>query len=123
VTVLYIAGPMTGLPEKNLPAFFEAEERLRAVGYLVANPARIDEQHREAEPGCVTCGLELDHGHEWYMNHCLPMVEQADGLALLPGWRTSQGAMRELERALELGLAVAVLDVWVSRHRTLQRDV
>lgn len=36
---LYIAGPMTGLPDNNYPAFHEAARDLRARGYEVANPA------------------------------------------------------------------------------------
>lgn len=36
---LYIAGPMTGLPEFNYPAFMDAERRLIAAGYEIENPA------------------------------------------------------------------------------------
>ena len=36
---IYIAGPMTGLPECNYPAFHEAARRLRLLGYEVLNPA------------------------------------------------------------------------------------
>lgn len=36
---VYIAGPMTGLPEFNYPTFFAAEEYLRSHGAKVMNPA------------------------------------------------------------------------------------
>ena len=39
---IYIAGPMRGYPEFNFPAFYAAEERLRARGHAVFNPARRD---------------------------------------------------------------------------------
>ena len=34
---VYVAGPMTGLPEFNYPAFFAAEEYLRSHGAKVMN--------------------------------------------------------------------------------------
>ena len=39
---LYLAGPMTGLPELNFPAFHAEAARLRALGYEVVNPAEIN---------------------------------------------------------------------------------
>jgi hypothetical protein len=36
---VYLAGPMTGLPEFNYPAFNAEAARLRALGYQVENPA------------------------------------------------------------------------------------
>jgi hypothetical protein len=39
---LYLAGPMTDLPELNFPAFHAEAARLRALGYTVINPAEIN---------------------------------------------------------------------------------
>lgn len=52
---LYIAGPMTGLPDLDFPAFHEAAAKLRAQGHEVINPAEIN-----ADPtmGWSTCMLE-----------------------------------------------------------------
>lgn len=36
---IYLAGPMTGLPEFNYPAFHAEAARLRGLGYQVENPA------------------------------------------------------------------------------------
>lgn len=36
---IYLAGPMTGLPEHNFPAFHAEAARLRGLGYHVENPA------------------------------------------------------------------------------------
>lgn len=33
MTRLYVAGPMSGLPDHNYPAFREAATRLRDLGY------------------------------------------------------------------------------------------
>lgn len=63
---IYLAGPMTGLPEHNFPAFHAEAARLRGLGYQVENPAEHGEipgfewadcalaevLHR---PACQTC--------------------------------------------------------------------
>ena len=36
---IYLAGPMTGLPEYNYPAFHAEAARLRGLGFHVENPA------------------------------------------------------------------------------------
>ena len=38
--VAYISGPISGKPNLNHPAFFAAEEKLKAAGYEVFNPVR-----------------------------------------------------------------------------------
>ena len=42
VKSIYIAGPMTGFPEFNFPAFFAAQAELEAKGWQVFNPAAKD---------------------------------------------------------------------------------
>ena len=41
---LYIAGPMTGYPEWNFPAFREAARELRMRDFEMVSPAEMDEQ-------------------------------------------------------------------------------
>lgn len=96
MTVLYVAGPMTGLPDHNYPAFFAAEASLREAGYEVLNPAR-------------------NPGPEWvdYMRQGLRDVLVSDGLALLPGWLTSKGARLEVRVALDLDLPCQPLGEWL----------
>ena len=89
---IYIAGPMTGLPEFNYPAFRAAAERLRALGYDVENPAD------NPEP---TCGSWLG-----YMRMAVRQLALCDGVALLPGWQNSHGARIEQQLATQLGLMV-----------------
>lgn len=102
--ILYIAGPMSGLPGNNLPAFFAAEEQLRAVGYnRILNPAR------------AVCPDDSEW-HEW-MRSGLEMVLRSEGLALLPGSQNSRGAALERYVAEALGKPVAPLDEWLAMAR------
>lgn len=93
---LYIAGPMSGLPDANYPAFHAAAQKLRALGYQVENPAE--------NPG-PPCGSWLA-----YMRMAIPQVARSDALVMLPGWKQSRGAKVEHELARRLGLQVLSID-------------
>lgn len=98
---VYIAGPMTGLPDFNYPAFFKAAEALQAAGHEPINPARS-----EGREGCAT----------WlhYMRASLRDIAEADGIALLPGWHDSRGACIEQRLGDDLGLVVRALEGWTA---------
>lgn len=101
---LYIAGPMTGLPEFNYPAFRDADQRLRRAGYDVLNPADIDAAHNPTP--------DTPQEWDWYMRHALRMVLAAEGIALLPDWWKSRGAALEVSVAAALNLPVRTVDDW-----------
>jgi hypothetical protein len=83
--LIYIAGPMTGLPLWNKPAFHEAECRLIIQGHEVVNPANIFDH--------------TDRAWEFYMKAALRAMLICDGVYMLEGWKTSRGA------GIEEGLA------------------
>jgi hypothetical protein len=87
---IYIAGPMTGLPELNFPAFHAEAARLRAQGVEVINPAEINP----------------DIGADWVdcMRADIAHLVTCQGIHLLPGWEKSRGAMLEHHIASALGL-------------------
>ena len=87
---LYLAGPMTGLPEFNYPAFNAEAARLRALGYEVENPAENP----------------LPADAPW--NECLRVAVRqmltCDVVATLPNWQDSPGAQLEVYIADRLGI-------------------
>jgi nucleoside 2-deoxyribosyltransferase len=93
---VYIAGPMTGLPEDNFPAFHAAAAAWRAAGWEVLNPAESFEGAR---------GLP----YKRYVEHDINLLKQVDAIALLPGWDApkSRGSVWEWGIARQfLGIAV-----------------
>jgi hypothetical protein len=89
---LYLAGPMTGFEDFNFPAFNKMAANLRALGYIVENPA---------EHGVVANVAWAD-----YIAYDLTHLGLCDQVAVLPGWENSKGASLEVHIARELGMPV-----------------
>ena len=89
---IYVAGPMTGLPDFNYPAFNAAAATLRAQGHTVLNPAE------NPVPPCGTW--------QGYMRMALAQLVQCECIVLLPGWADSKGALIERKLAQVLGMDV-----------------
>ncbi|PNK67513.1 DUF4406 domain-containing protein [Hafnia paralvei] len=87
---VYIAGPMTGLPEFNRPAFFSAAADLVTNGDTPLNPAVLPDGLSQAD----------------YMAICIAMLQRADSILLLKGWSESSGACAELALAEKLELQI-----------------
>ena len=89
---VYLAGPMTGLPELNFPAFTQEAERLRDEGLQVLNPA---------DHGIVD-------GADWadYLRHDIAGLASCERIHILRGWTKSKGACLEMTIAKALGMAV-----------------
>lgn len=90
---LYVAGPMTGYPDLNYPAFTAAAVMLRAAGWEVVSPAEIN------------TGFEHE-GWDACMTRDLQQLVTCWGIYLLPGWEQSRGALWELQVAREHDLRV-----------------
>lgn len=101
----YISGPMSHHDFHNFPAFFEAEARLRELGYEPLNPARnTGDDWEEAYEN------SLKHPRTW--EACIRLdvgqVLQSDGIVLLKGWGHSKGACLELVLSVAVGNPVAM---------------
>lgn len=90
---VYIAGPMTGYPAWNYPAFYAAEDRWTEMGHTPLNPARH-------------FGGRTDLPREVYLRAAAHALLEADAIALLDGWQYSPGARWELDTARNFGLEV-----------------
>lgn len=95
---IYIAGPMTGLPHFNRPAFQQAAINLSFEKHVSLNPAILPDGLTEAD----------------YMAIGLTMLQRAEAIYLLTGWQFSAGARAEHALALKLGLEV--IEQRESRH-------
>lgn len=89
----YIAGPMTGYPEHNFPAFHEAEENLALMGHSCFNPAN---------------NFDGDTSLPWeaYMRADIKALSKCKGIYLLEGWRKSRGACFEYLIAKTLNMNI-----------------
>lgn len=100
---------MSGHPDWNFPAFFEAERQLVALGYSVVNPAHNDGP--TVELALQSAGDPSSPNHTWayYMKRDLPHVLGVDALCVLPGWQSSKGASLEVQVAQAIGLPLMIL--------------
>lgn len=99
----YLAGPMSGIPKFNFPAFFAAATHLREFGWDIISPAEMDD---EADKGIALKSVDgsiADHtamsGKTWgdFLSRDVKIVaDQVVGLVLLPGWEKSRGARLEV---------------------------
>lgn len=109
--IVYIAGPMRGIPEFNFPAFFDAEERLSRAGHKVISPASHDVelgfawQGKTGHEDLTTLDFDLKAALAWD----LAQVLACDTVALLPGWQQSAGARAEVAAAEAVGTLCVVL--------------
>ena len=99
-TLVYLSGPMSGLPELNHPAFHAAAHALRQIGYTVFNPAEIK---------LDTTGMNEEEIWRAYMRVCIKELVGFEALVMLPGWPESRGAIRERNIAQDLGMPIMTL--------------
>lgn len=99
---IYISGPITGTAHYALK-FAAAAHRLRDAGHTPVNPA------------CMPSPVMWDGDDEWraWMRASMRLLAGCDGVALLPGWRDSRGAMVEADWADAVGLPVRDLEEWL----------
>lgn len=115
---IYLAGPMRNKPQFNFPAFHAAALMLRDFGHEVFSPAERDE-------GVYGKSFAMDNAtgdqdaavtvHAFSLREALAadmkyICEEAEGIALLPGWDNSKGACAEYATALALDLKIIFLE-------------
>lgn len=95
---IYIAGPMSGYPEFNFPAFFTAQYTLEKLGWKVWNPAakdsekEVDKKHPTGNAAeAIADGFDFRAAFDWDCNK----VIYGDAIYMLRGWEQSPGARAE----------------------------
>lgn len=105
---IYLAGPMSGYPELNHPLFFETAEALEEGGWDVFNPAQSDvEVYGDTEATIEAMANDKDTFLRAALLSDLSWIcEEADAIAMLPGWEKSLGARAEHATAVALDLQI-----------------
>lgn len=112
---VYTIGPMSSKPNLNAPAFEKAAKELRSAGYEVVSPWEMDvergsvivERWKNGKVRSAVSSPGFDY--EAVLAIDLQVIETVDCVALLPGWEKSPGGLRELSKAISLGLEIIVL--------------
>lgn len=105
-TRLYLAGPMSNIPQLNFPLFHAEADRLRMLGYDIVNPAEINGGADELTATASMTPAQLAVHWLDCMRADVKQLVDCDGVALLPGWQHSRGVTVECELAKGLGLLV-----------------
>jgi hypothetical protein len=98
---IYLAGPMSGLPQFNFPAFFAAADQLRAAGFYVVSPAEIDtSEDKDAALASPDGDMRtIDSKKTWgdFLARDVKLLADTgiQGIVFLPNWQTSKGAKLE----------------------------
>jgi hypothetical protein len=118
---VYLAGGMTGIEHFNFPAFDRAARRLRDEGHDVFSPA--DNDRRLLGRPLDWMPQESDSAGPWKAwaidgapgirkmlgDDVAYICNEADAIAMLPGWENSKGARAEWHLSLALGHEVIYL--------------
>lgn len=102
-TTWYLAGPMSGLPQFNFPAFYAAAKDLRDQGYRMVSPAELDDAEDAAIARASKDGDAAAAKRSWgeFLGRDIQILaDDCDGMILLPGWEKSPGARLEVCTAL-----------------------
>lgn len=105
---VYIAGPMAGHDDLNIPAFEAAERLLTDRGYEPVSPHRVNPTEHDGP--CPSYGY-FPGGHETghsssacFMRPDLATLLTCDAIYLLDGWQASRGATVEAAVARAVGI-------------------
>ncbi len=117
--VWYIAGPMSGLPQFNVPMFQRVAGYLRKIGYNVISPAELDSPEMQEQALASVDGnladLELGTGETWgdvLARDVKVIADTVTDIVLLPGWENSRGARLEAFVSILCGHS---LHIWEDR--------
>ena len=91
--IIYLAGPMAGIPDQNYPEFIMATEYLRRFGHTVFSPHELDLPGYE-DHSILRKAFAIEFAF---------ICTEANTIAMLPGWEHSKGAFAEWALSKALG--------------------
>lgn len=97
-TIIYLSGGITNNPNYKSD-FASAEKFLTDMGCIVINPANLEE---------IAEGLS----YEQYLHICYRLIDIANAIFMVSGWKKSKGATAELHYAKSLGKKVMYQDYY-----------
>lgn len=102
----YIAGPMSGIPGFNIPAFDAAAARLRDMGFDIISPSELDHPAERDKALASKTGDPAELTNSW--GDCLSrdvkiVADVATDIIFLDGWAGSRGARLEAFVGVLLG--------------------
>ncbi len=100
--IYYLAGPMTGIPRFNFPAFIEAAAALRDSGYEIVSPAEMDQDEdntaglafESTDGDLENAGIKKTWG-DLLARDVKLITDEIEGIVFLSGWEKSKGARLE----------------------------
>ncbi len=109
----YMAGPMSGIAQFNIPAFDAAALDLRAQGYTIVSPAERDtwETRKSALASETGDQADLEGPEGWgdMLSRDVKIIsDEVQGIVFLPGWSRSKGARLEAYIGLLAGCRFAL---------------
>ena len=83
--IVYIAGPVSGQPDLNREAFYEADQALKAKGYFTRNPHEF----------CMDINSTESDDPKFYRRGIEVLTRDCTDIVMLEGWQYSDGAKIE----------------------------
>lgn len=110
---IYLAGKMRGEPYFNCDAFIMWAQYLRSLGHTVFSPCEHtmslygnDIYTKNPEGDEIKAGID---GRLVFSDDIDYIINEAEAIAMMPGWRKSKGARAEHAVAIAIGLPIYYL--------------
>lgn len=100
MTTFFISGPITGHADYR-EEFRQAEDLCRLLGYKFITPRPLEQL--VSDPDIMT--------HDDWMNLTFRLMDKADAVVQLRGWRESPGACMEYGYAMAMDKMIMGIDV------------
>jgi nucleoside 2-deoxyribosyltransferase len=110
---IYIAGPISNMPDDNYAAFEQAEILLRTLNFQPVNPHKVYHEADELKRKATTESQRQEINKKYWADYLKKDLQEAmecDCVFLLPGWENSRGATLECFVLSILGKEVYILE-------------